>query len=282
MPVKAQFASQGLVWRVPVDPPRGPEASAANPSATDEQRPMNRARSLTLWIVLTALLPLALSRADVPQGKSGVETIPLEAADLELGQEINETCAGCHGEHGQGGKEGEYPRLAGLPTIFIAEQLLLFRDRTRTNLAMVEYVDHRQMPDDDIAHISAYLASIELPTRLPPADESAPGYDSYQRLLDAKKVVQIPTAEGDVGRGERLYKRECGSCHGKDGMGKKGEGVPLIAGQYTSYLWRQVDKYLARQRIHDKDDPDDELLAAFTREEIRDILAYVSTLDDGE
>jgi hypothetical protein len=43
-----------------------------------------------------------------------------------------------------------------------------------------------------------------------------------------------------------------------------------------------VDKYLSRERIHDKEDPDEELLAAFTREEIRDILAYVSTLDDGE
>jgi cytochrome c553 len=113
-------------------------------------------------------------------------------------------------------------------------------------------------------------------------DESAPGFDSYQRLLDSKRVVQIPLAERDRAQGERLYKRECGSCHGSDGMGKQGQSVPMVAGQYTNYLWRQVDKYLSRERVHDKEDPDEELLAAFTREEIRDILAYVSTLDDGE
>lgn len=242
---------------------------------------MNQARFFAPRILLTALLPLAMSQADVARPSSSLENIPLETADLEIGQEINETCAGCHGEYGQGGKEGEYPRLAGLPATFIAEQLLLFRDRLRTNLAMVESVDHRQMPDDDIAHISAYLSAIELPSRLPPADETAPGFDSYQRLLDSKRVVQIPLPEGDPEQGERLYKRECGSCHGTDGMGKRDQGVPMIAGQYTSYLWRQVDKYLTRERIHDKDDPDEELLAAFTREQIRDIFAYVSTFDDG-
>lgn len=145
---------------------------------------------------------------------------------------------------------------------------------------MVEYVDHRQMPDEDIAHIAVYLAGIGLKSRLPPANESEPGFDAYQRLLESKRVVQIPRAEGDLAKGERLYRRECASCHGASGMGKRDKGVPMIAGQYTSYLWRQVDKYLKRERIHDKDEPEEELLADFAREEIRDILAYASTLDD--
>ncbi|RKZ97040.1 MAG: hypothetical protein DRQ43_03535, partial [Gammaproteobacteria bacterium] len=49
--------------------------------------------------------------------------IPLSHAaeiDLALGEEINELCAGCHGEYGEGGKQGEYPRLAGLPASYIA------------------------------------------------------------------------------------------------------------------------------------------------------------------
>ena len=249
---------------------------------TPERILMNRYQpSLARLFLLGVVLAPAGQAGDLNPA-AGLAAIPFEAADPQLGEEINETCAGCHGEHGQGGKEGEYPRLAGLPAHFIAEQLLLFRDRTRKNLAMVESVDHRQMPDEDIAHIAVYLAGIELPSRLPPADESAPGFDSYQRLLDSKRVVQIPQPEGDPAQGKRIYKRECGSCHGADGMGKEDQAVPMIAGQYTEYLWRQVDKYLRRERIHDKDDPDDELLAAFAREEIRDILAYVSTLDDGE
>jgi len=221
-----------------------------------------------------------VSARGVGAEQAALAAIPFADANAAVGREINEVCAGCHGEFGQGGKDGEYPRLAGLPAEFIAAQLLLFRDRSRKNMAMVEYIDNRQMPDEDIAHIAAYLASIELPSRLPPADESAPGFDALQRLMDAKQVMQIPLAPGDVQAGRRLYRRECASCHGGDGMGRDKGAVPMLAGQYTSYLWRQVAKYIDGQRIHDIDAPDDELLADFTDEELRDIFAYVSTLDD--
>lgn len=200
--------------------------------------------------------------------------------DMENGEEINEVCAGCHGEYGQGGKEGEYPRLAGQPAAFTARQLHLFRKRERPNLAMVEYIDDRQMPDQDIADISAFLETIELPTRLPPADESAPDFDAYQRLLQAKQIIQIPKAEGDLKKGKTLYRKECDSCHGKKGEGDHSKAVPMLAGQYTNYLWRQVNKYLKGVRIHDPDQPDDKLLAEFSRDELRDIFAYLSILDD--
>lgn len=232
---------------------------------------------LTVCLVVGALSMIA--HAESIAGPALVQ-VPLAQADLDIGKEINEVCAGCHGEFGQGGSEGEYPRLAGLPAAFIAQQLVMFRDRSRKNLAMVEYIDHRQMPDPDIANISVYLAGIDLPSKLPPADETVPGFDAYQRLIDSKRVVQIPTAEGDIELGKELYRRECRSCHGSDGKGDDQDAVPMLTGQYTSYLWRQVDKYINGQRIHDRESPDDELLAAFERDEIRDIFAFISTLDD--
>jgi len=211
---------------------------------------------------------------------TGAETLANLEPDLDNGWDINETCAGCHGEFGEGGKEGEYPRLAGQSKDFLAKQLLLFRDRTRPNLAMVEYVDHRQMPDQDIVDISAYLANIELPTKLPPADESAPDFNAYQRLLDAKRVLQIPRADGDVANGEKIYRKECDTCHGRDGYGRPDKGVPMLAGQYTNYLWRQVPKYLKGIRIHDEESPKDELLAEFSESDLQDIFAWLSTVDD--
>jgi hypothetical protein len=54
----------------------------------------------------------------------------------------------------------------------------------------------------------------------------------------------------------------------------------MLSGQYTVYLWRQVDKYLDGVRIHDPSAPDDLLLAEFSKEELGDIFAYLSTLDD--
>jgi cytochrome c553 len=224
-------------------------------------------------LLLCALLALS-GLAAAADGIASLE------GDLDIGEEINETCAGCHGEFGQGGKGGEYPRIAGQPRGFLIQQLLQFRDRTRLNLAMVEYVDHRQMPDEDIVHISAYLAQLQLPTKLPAVDESAPGFNAYQRLLEAKKIIQIPRAAGDVNKGERLYGKECASCHGKDGAGKHAKDVPMLAGQYTSYLWRQVPKYLDGRRVHDSDSPDEEILAEFSDAELQDIFAYLSILDD--
>jgi cytochrome c553 len=199
-------------------------------------------------------------------------------ADLRNGRDINELCAGCHGEFAQGGKEGEYPRLAGMPAAFIEEQMHLFRDRSRKNPAMIEYVDERQTPDDEIRDIAAYMARIELPTRLPPIDEAQ--YDPLERLLLARKTLNIPRAEGDVAKGERLYKRECRSCHGAEGWGDHRNGVPMLAGQYTNYLWRQVAKYRKGTRIHDRDDPTDRLLKQFSDEELGDMFAYLSVVDD--
>lgn len=200
--------------------------------------------------------------------------------DMDNGEEINELCAGCHGVYGEGGKQGEYPRIAGQPYQFLVDQLVLFRERKRPNLAMVEYIDERQMPDPDIQDISAYLARIELPNRMSVIDENAPGFDALARLEEAKRVIQIARAEGDVAAGEKLYKRECASCHGRDGRGDVKDAVPLLAGQYTNYLWRQVAKYIAKTRIHDPSAPDDSLLGDFARQELQDIFAYVSTLDD--
>ena len=206
---------------------------------------------------------------------------PFADADLDTGAEINEVCAGCHGEYGQGGKDGEYPRLAGLPAAFIARQLDLFRGRDRENLAMVEHTEPRQMTDSDIRDVSAYLAAVELPSRLPPVDETAADFNAYERLMATKRVLQIPRAEGDTVAGEALYMRECASCHGRNGWGRERDAVPMLAGQYTGYLWRQVGKYIDKSRIHDPSQPDaEEVLAAFTQEELRDIFAFVSILDD--
>ncbi len=200
-----------------------------------------------------------------------------EEVDLENGFDINETCAGCHGVNGEGGKEGEYPRLAGLPAAYLARQLHLYRDRERPNLAMIEYVDERQMPDPDIRDIAAYLAAIELPIRMPDLPEDA---TSLEKLRAAEKVFNVPRVEGDPDAGQKIYKRECASCHGPEGWGDESEAVPMLAGQYTQYLWRSVDKYLKGTRIHDPSDPEYRLLAEFSETEIRDIFAYLSTVDD--
>ena len=224
---------------------------------------------LPRYLLLSALVAVTI-----------LQTVSAREPDLQTGEDINEVCAGCHGVNGEGGKNGEYPRLAGQPYRFLYEQMILFQERHRPNLAMIEHVDKRQMPPEDVQDISAYLASIQLPTRLEPVDDKAPGFDALARLQAARRVMQIPRAEGDVEAGGRLYRRECASCHGRDGMGDPDGITPMLAGQYTAYLWRQVPKYIDKVRIHDPDSPEDPLLDQFSEAELRDIFAYVSTLDD--
>ncbi len=198
--------------------------------------------------------------------------------DLQIGEEINELCAGCHGEFAQGSKDGEYPRLAGQPAGYIERQLLLFRERKRPNMPMLEYVDERQMPDTDIKDVSAFMAAISLPTTLPPIDKAS--YDPLKRLLLAKKTINIPRAEGDKAAGREIYDKECDSCHGDMGEGDAEDNVPMLRGQYTNYLWRQVEKYREGIRIHDPEDPEFRLLSLFTDKEIQDIFAWLSVADD--
>ena len=228
-------------------------------------------KSLLTTLFITFLLIL--------NSPASAEEEPLKPADLEIGEEINETCAGCHGEFAEGGKDGEYPRLAGLPASYIKNQLHLFRDRIRPNIPMLEYLDKGQMPEQDIIDVSAYLASIQLVTKLPPLVEDE-NFDAYERMNMTRKLLNIPIIEGDLKAGKKLYKKECRSCHGNKGEGKEKKGAPMLTGQYTQYLQRQVKLFINKKRIHDLEEPEEEILADFEEQELNDIFAYLTTLDD--
>lgn len=200
------------------------------------------------------------------------------APDLETGQQINGVCAACHGDNGQGGKKGEYPRLAGQKVGYLKEQLVKFKSRQRINLPMFPYTEDRELPDADIEHIAAFLANIQLETKLPEFKDSD---DALTRLLKTEKVLNIPRSEGDVSAGKAIYESKCVRCHGAKGEGKS--FMPMLAGQYTIYLKRQIELFQKGERQHDEDAaPGKDVLAPFSKDEIRDMLAFLTTLDDGE
>ena len=224
--------------------------------------------------LLCLVLPLAASVAAQPFSP------PPSEPDLRNGQDINGVCAGCHLDFGQGGKAGEYPRIAGLPIGYLYSQVKLFQKNTRPNLPMLEHVHERQLSDQEILDISAYLSRIQLPTRQAPMEESDPKFNAYERLMESKRVVQIPVYQGNAENGRKTYDKDCKSCHGRDGWGNSEKNVPQLAGQYTEYLLRQIAKFNKKVRVHDWDDPNDEMLKEYSEEEIGDILAYLSIVDD--
>ena len=201
---------------------------------------------------------------------------PARALDLEKAKDINGVCATCHGEFGQGGKKGEYPRIAGQRARYLADQLMSFRERRRINIPMFPYTQERELADDDIATISEYLAAIELPTKMPQfkGDE-----DALTRLLAVDKVMIVPRVEGDIDAGKVVYQRECASCHAKDGRGRG--RFPMLVGQYTNYLKRQMDAYLKGERPHDEKVTTG-VLNTLKDKDLQDILAYLTSIQDSE
>lgn len=198
------------------------------------------------------------------------------AQNLERGKEINATCAGCHGEFGQGGKRGEYPRIAGQRQAHLMEQLLAFRSRTRLNLPMFPYTQERELSDDDVVDVSAYLASVELPTQWP---EFKPTDDALTRLTAVEKVMIIPRSAGNLDNGRAIYQKECVNCHARDGMGRG--KFPRLVGQYTSYLKKQMDAFANSERAHDEDEGSIGVLKQFKEQDLLDVLAYLTSIQAG-
>jgi len=198
------------------------------------------------------------------------------AQSLDKGKEINSTCAGCHGELGQGGSRGEYPRIGGQRAAYIVDQLKSFRARKRVNIPMFPYTQERELPDEDIKDVAAYLASIQLPTKWPVFKDSD---DALTRLTLTERVMIIPRAPGNLGNGEAIYQKQCVTCHAKNGMGR---GMfPMLVGQYTSYLKRQMDQYVKGERPHDEVEIGG-MLNDLKEGDLQDILAYLTSIQEQE
>ncbi len=178
--------------------------------------------------------------------------------DMERGKALNRQCALCHGFHGQGIIGGKYPRLAGLPEYYLLSMIEKYKAGTLDYPAMTVVGGLRNLSEEDTQSLAAFLSDLALESVAP---------------------LDIPTPPGDLENGEDLYQGDCKTCHGRKGEGMKRKESPPLAGQYTEYLARQIEMFKKKERIHGNDE-EDETFAEYEPQEIKDILAYISTLDD--
>ena len=195
------------------------------------------------------------------------------ALDEEKAREIYGPCAACHGEFGAGGKKGEYPRIAGQRARYMFQQLKAFQSQARINLPMYPYTKERDLPDEDMKLVSEWLEKIELSSKMPVFKGHE---DALTRLQMVEKAMIVPRPEGDVDNGGKVYQKQCATCHGKTGTGRG--PIPMIVGQYTNYLMKQMKAFLNAERAHDEETPKEGVLYGLKEQDLQDIVAYLTTL----
>ena len=165
------------------------------------------------------------------------------AADPQL-------CFACHGENGRSANPA-VPSLAAQPAQFIATQLIMYREKRRTDPLM--------------SPIAAPLTNAEI---------SALGkfFEGQQRPAPAGKPPADVAAAG-----RRLAEQfNCVACHGAALQGQ--QHIPRLAGQQADYLRTQLRGFKAGTRF----DMDGNMTAAaqpLGAADIDVLAEYLSTLD---
>ena len=174
------------------------------------------------------LLGMAMALAGCERGRApGQPSEKGEVADprvvVDFATLYASNCAGCHGVQGEGGASiGLASRgyLAIAPDAAIREAIS--RGRPRTAMPAFARSAGGLLSD---AQVDALVKGIRAwaPAELT-ADPDAPPY--------------LATSRGNPSRGERVFREQCGSCHGPDGRGKGGTGS-IVDGAFLDLVTDQ-------------------------------------------
>ncbi|RPH46872.1 MAG: cytochrome c4 [Burkholderiales bacterium] len=137
-------------------------------------------------------------------------------------------CTGCHGDQGRATADGYYPRIAGKPAGYLANQLLNFRDGRRSVPSMTWVVGH--LSDDYLREIAAHFSERHPPYPAPPPPAVAP-----EVLERGRRLV----LEGDPSRDLPA----CTACHGDALLGAQ-PALPGLLGLPRDYLNAQFGAWL--------------------------------------
>lgn len=133
------------------------------------------------------------------------------------------SCAACHGAQGAGLAAANYPRLAGLPASYLADQLHLFASGKRQNAIMSGMA--KPLSDAQIKTLADYYSS--LPVTMPATAPTVPA----DLMARGEQLATV----GDWKAGIPA----CFRCHGPGGVGVP-PLFPPLTGQSATYLSSQI------------------------------------------
>jgi cytochrome c553 len=241
---------------------------------------------------LTAFAALAVAAAAFAQttvtplpDKAPVQAAPLDASaladlakahwgDAKAGAVKAGACAACHGLDGNP-TDPQYPRLAGMPERYVAQQLALFKSGQRnTGMAAVMMPMAAPLSAQDMRDLGAYFAQQKAGAGI--ADDSAITTGPYAGMKFYEAGQKL-FRSGDAARGIPA----CMACHGPSGAGNPGPAYPHIGGQQSAYVARRLEEYRAGTTI-ETDAHDFEIMATVAKslsdEEIQSLASYLQGL----
>ena len=141
-------------------------------------------------------------------------------------------CVTCHGQSGQGTNSGYFPRIAGKPAGYLYNQLVAFRDGTRSYPPMNYLVAY--LPDAYLRDMAEHYAKLR-----PPFVKPAPPTADAAALARGKALV----VTGDPAKTIPA----CAACHGKGLTGME-PGIPGLVGLRQTYIVGQLTSWRTGER----------------------------------
>lgn len=176
-----------------------------------------------------------------------VQTAPLDTnalaalakahwGDPKAGATKAGACAACHGVDGNP-PDPQYPRLAGMPERYVAQQLALFKSGERHDgMAAVMVPFATMLSAQDMRDVGAYFATQVAGAGI--ADDTVIA-DGPNKGLKFYQVGERLFHGGDQARGIPA----CMACHGPSGAGNPGPPYPHVGGQQSAYVVRRLQEY---------------------------------------
>jgi cytochrome c553 len=178
--------------------------------------------------------------------------------NIENGLKVYRGCALCHKGEGWGLNNGSIPQVAGQHRNVVIKQLADIRAGNRDSMLMIPYASVEAIGGAQaVADVAGYIDTLEISVG------NGKGHGS------------------DLELGERLYEKNCASCHGDSGEGDAEKFVPRIQAQHYKYLLRQFEWIQGEKRRN----ANAEMVAQiqeFDEREIQAVLDYVSRLEPPE
>ena len=169
-------------------------------------------------------------------------------------------CTACHGKEGRATQEGYFPRIAGKPAGYLANQLLNFRDGRRSYPQMTYLIEH--LTDDYLREMAEHFAAQDLPYPPPPAPQAPAAALEQGRLLvqQGDAVRRIPA---------------CVSCHGS-AMTGVAPSIPGLLGLPRDYLNSQLGAWKTGQRRAHAPDCMADIARKLTPDDVSAVSAWLA------